>query len=589
MKVGEGRSSLFRRLLGYVSRHRLAFYVAIIAMVIMAAVQTGFAWLIKPIMNDGLVEPRAELVSVLPMVVMVMLLVQALSNFVGTYAMSAVGRGVIKDLRADIFSRLIYLSADFFDQHSSSSIVSKLIYDVEQTATATTDTLTAMVKDVLATAGLLGLMFYLDWKLTLIFLVFVPLVVAIMRYATKRFRKTSKRIQDSVGGIAHVTKEAALGQRVVKTYGGQQQEREAFQVANRHNYRQTMKRAVVSSAVVPVTTLCLGIPLAIILYVYLNHLRTGPESAGDFASYLAALFMVTSPIKRLAKVNEKIQIGITAANSAFQIIDTEPESDLGTREMKRARGEIQMTGVSFGYLGGKAVVLEDVSLEVSPGQRIALVGPSGSGKSTVTSLLLRLYRPEKGVITLDDIDIQELTLRDLRRQIAIVSQDTVLFDDTIRRNILYGVTEDVDEERFNAVTSAAHIDEFVAHFSSGMDTMVGEHGIRLSGGQRQRIAIARALYKNAPILILDEATSALDTRSERLVQDATETLMEGRTTLLIAHRLTTVEGADQILVLKEGRIVEQGRHAELLAQSGVYADLHRVQKRKNLHDEPIQG
>jgi subfamily B ATP-binding cassette protein MsbA len=557
-------------------------------MIAMAVIQTGFAWLIKPIMNDGLIAPKMEWISVLPFVVMLMLLVQALSNFVGTYAMSVVGRGVIRDLRTEIFSRLIDLSAGYFDQHSSSTIVSKLIYDVEQTATATTDTLTAMVKDVLATVGLLGLMFYLDWKLTVIFLVFIPVVVAVMRHATRRFRKTSQRIQDSVGGIAHVTNEAAQGQRVVKTYGGQQQEREAFAAANQHNFRQTMKRAVVSAAVVPVTTLCLGIPLAIILYVYLNYLRTGPESAGDFASYLAALFMVTSPIKRLAKVNEKIQIGITAANSAFQIIDTEPEPDHGDKEMGRANGEIRMSGVHFGYRGGKSVVLEDVDLEVMPGQRIALVGPSGSGKSTITSLLLRLYPPEKGQITLDGIDIQELRLKDLRRQIAIVSQDTVLFDDTIRRNILYGMVDEEDDERLNTVVSAAHIDEFVKHFPDGLDTQVGEHGLRLSGGQRQRIAIARALYKNAPILILDEATSALDTRSERLVQDATETLMEGRTTLLIAHRLTTIEGADQILVLQEGRIVEQGRHAELLEKSGVYADLHRVQSEKVLRNEPFQ-
>ena len=496
--------------------------------------------------------------------------------------MSAVGRGVIKDLREDIFSRLIDLSADYFDQHSSSTLVSKLIYDVEQTATATTDTLTALVKDVLATVGLLGLMFYLDWKLTLVFLVFVPLVVYIMGHATRRFRKTSQRIQDSVGGIAHVTKEAALGQRLVKTYGGQEQERGAFAIANQHNYRQTMKRAVVSSAVVPITTLCLGIPLAIILYVYLNYLRVGPESAGEFASYLAALFMVTSPIKRLAKINEKIQIGITAAGSAFQIIDTEPEEDLGTLRLDRARGEIEMSGVSFSYRGGKNAVLKDVCLKVDPGQKIALVGPSGSGKSTITSLLLRLYRPDQGTITLDGIDIQALKLSDLRDQIAIVSQDTILFDDSIKRNILYGMTEEEDQERFDAVVKAAHIEEFVTHYPEGFDTRVGEHGIRLSGGQRQRIAIARALYKNAPVLVLDEATSALDTRSERLVQDATETLMKGRTTLLIAHRLTTIEGADQILVLKDGEIVEQGSHVELLAKSGVYADLHRVQSEKSL-------
>jgi len=325
--------------------------------------------------------------------------------------------------------------------------------------------------------------------------------------------------------------------------------------------------------------LLVGPAIALILYIFLQYLRTGPESAVEFSAYIMACMALMSPLKRLAKVNEKVQVGLTAANSVFRVIDAVPEEDSGSLPMSQTRGHILFDDVTFKYRDDDPAVLENVDLEIKPGERVALVGPSGSGKSTITSLMLRFYQPQQGNIILDGHDLTDIVLSDLRSQVALVSQDTTLFDDTIARNIMYGMLEQYDEERLHAAVEAAHVDEFLGELPLGLDTVVGEHGLRLSGGQRQRIAIARAIYKDAPILILDEATSALDNKSERYVQDALETLMNGRTSLVIAHRLSTIESADKIIVLAGGRIVEKGSHKKLMKNGGVYADLHRAQGR----------
>lgn len=574
---------VFKRLVSYLWRHKPLVYTAVFFMIATALTEASFAAMIKNIINDGFVNANEWYLKWLSLIFLGLMILRAVLGFFANYTMAKVGRFVTYNIRQDIFSNLITLPTTFFDQNSSSKNVSKLIYDVEATATATTDTLTIMFKDAVASVALTFYLFYLDWRLTLIFVFSIPVLVFITRYSNKRFRRTSKDIQDSMGGIADTVKEASIGQKVIKVYGGQNQELENFTRANEFNLKQNLKRALVSSAIVPVTMMAVAPAIAIILYVFLNYLRVGPESAGNFISYLAACMMLMSPLKRLAKVNEKIQTGITAANSVFAVIDAQPEKDIGTTSIDKTKGHLQFNNVTFSYSSQdkSQVVLKDISFEVKPGKRVALVGPSGSGKSTMTSLILRFYAQQEGTITLDGHDINDILLEDLRNQVALVSQETTLFDDTIGRNIMYGMLDQYDEERLNSAIKAAHVDEFLNELPDGLDTIVGEHGLRLSGGQRQRIAIARAIYKDAPILILDEATSALDNKSERYVQDALETLMKGRTSLVIAHRLSTVESADEIFVLQSGQIVERGSHKKLLKQGGVYDELHQAQSKHN--------
>ena len=570
---------VFKRLVSYLWRHKPLVYTAIFFMIATAMTEASFAAMIKFIINDGFVNAKEWHLQWLSLIFLALMALRACLGFLSAYSMAKVGRYVTYDIRQDIFSNLINLPTTFFDQNSSSKNVSKLIYDVEVTSTATTDTLTIMFKDSVTSVALACYLFYLDWRLTLIFVFTIPVLVGITSYSNRRFRRTSKDIQDSMGGIADIVKEASIGQKVIKVYGGQKQELENFTRANQFNLKQNLKRALVSAGIVPVTMLAVAPVIALILYIFLNYLRVGPESAGDFISYLSGCLMMMSPLKRLAKTNEKIQTGITAANSVFSVIDATPEKDESENELEKTKGHLRFDNVTFSYSDEEdsQIILDDISFEIKSGKRVALVGPSGSGKSTITSLILRFYKQQKGSITLDGDDINDISLKSLRDQVSLVSQETTLFDDTIGRNIMYGMLEDYDEDRLNAAIKAAHVDNFVKDLPDGLDTVVGEHGMRLSGGQRQRIAIARAIYKDAPILILDEATSALDNKSERYVQDALETLMKGRTSLVIAHRLTTVESADEIYVLQSGKIVERGPHKKLLKKAGAYAELHQAQ------------
>jgi len=569
---------VFARLLSYLWRHKSVLGMAVLFMICTALTEASFAAMIRSIVNDAFVEANQWYIKWVSLMLLGLMFLRAISGFFANYFMARVGRHVIFEIRQDIFSNLISLPTPFFDENSSSKNVSKLIYDVEATATATTDTLTILFKDSVVSVTLIVWLLYLDWRLTLIFIITLPFLLGITRYSNKRFRRTSHEIQNSMGGIADTVKEASIGQKVIKVYGGQSQEFENFTRANRFNLEQNLKRARVSAALIPVTMLAVGPAISLILYIYLNYLRGGPEAAGDFTSYLTACVMLMSPLKRLAKVNEKIQIGVTAANSIFGIIDAKPEVDTGVTPIDRCGGHLKFDNVSFKYSAeDEQKVLHNIDFEIEPGKRVALVGASGSGKSTITSLILRFYSPQEGRITLDGHDLEEIILKDLRNQFSLVSQETTLFDDTIGRNIMYGMLDLYDEDRLNQAIKAAHVDEFVYDLPLGLDTVVGEQGLRLSGGQRQRIAIARAIYKDSPILILDEATSALDNKSERFVQDALETLMQGRTSLVIAHRLSTIEGADTIVVLDHGQIVEQGSHKKLLRKGGVYAELHKAQ------------
>ncbi|HAU68322.1 MAG TPA: lipid A export permease/ATP-binding protein MsbA [Gammaproteobacteria bacterium] len=571
---------VFKRLLEYLWRHKKLLALAVMFMILTALTEASFAALIEQVVNDGFVNAKEWHLKWLGLVVLGVVVLRAVLGYLANYSMARLGRYVVHEIRGDIFANLITLPTTYFAKNSSSKNVSKLIYDVEATATATTDTLTIMFKDTVVTAALVFWLFYLDWRLTLIFLFSVPMIYGITRYSNSRFRKTSKEIQDSMGGIADTVKEASIGHKVIKVYSGQKQEIENFGRANGFNLEQNLKRARVSSAIVPITLLAVGPAIALILYIYLNYLRIGPEAAGQFTSYLSACIMLMSPLKRLTKVNEKIQIGITAANSVFSVIDAKPERDEGLLPLHTTSGHMVFNNVSFRYEDDEQAILKNISFEIRPGKRVALVGPSGSGKSTITNLMLRFYQPQEGTITLDGHDITELRLKDMRDQIALVSQETTLFDDTIRRNIMYGMLDDENDERLIGAIEGAHVDEFLNELPEGLETLVGESGLRLSGGQRQRIAIARAIYKNAPILILDEATSALDNKSERFVQEALEALMKDRTSLVIAHRLTTIESADEILVLDGGEIVEQGSHSKLMRRNGLYAELHRAQSKK---------
>ena len=577
--------AVYTRLLKYLLKHKPILGMAIFFMVLTALTEASVAKLVELIINNGFVKADEWFLKWLGVILFALITCRAIFGYISNYAMARVGRYVIHGLRQDIFSNMIKLPTQFYDENSSSKNVSKLIYDVEATATATTDTLTILFKDVVVSVALIGQMFYLDWRLTLIFLISTPMLVLVIRVSNRRFRKTSKEIQDSMGSIADTVKEASIGQKVIKVYGGQEQELENFTRANGFNLKQNLKRARVSAAVVPITLLAAGLAISIILHIYLNYLRYGPEAAGQFMAYLTICMVLMGPLKKLAKVNEKIQIGITAANSVFSVVDAKPEEDSGKASLSRVEGHLRFDHVTFDYDNCGSMsdrdtpVLNDISFEIKPGKRVALVGPSGSGKSTITSLILRFYHPQQGEITLDGHNVNDILLEDLRDQVALVSQETTLFDDTIGRNIMYGMLDQYDEERLNAAIKAAHVDEFLNGLPDGLDTVVGEHGLRLSGGQRQRIAIARAIYKDAPILILDEATSALDNKSERYVQDALETLMKDRTSLVIAHRLSTIESADQIIVLANGQVVEKGSHKKLLKKAGVYRELHLAQSK----------
>jgi subfamily B ATP-binding cassette protein MsbA len=568
---------LYRRLMAYVWPHKWVFLASILGMVVASGTEVGFAWVMKPLIDGGFVKKDTDSIRYLPILIVAIFVARGLFGFIGSYATNWVGRQVIFQIRSQMFTRLVHLPSRFFDAHSSGILISKVIYDVEQVMNAATKAFTAMVKDSLSLVGLLGWMLYLNWQLTLLFMLLAPVIALSVRAISQRFRKTSRLIQQSMGEITHVVQEAIEGQRVVKIFCAQEAEARAFNLVNARNLKQAMKKATAAAINVPVIELLAAVGMAIAIYFALQQSSAGRLTAGAFTSYITAMGLMLPPIKRLSMVNEVIQTGMAAAQSVFGLIDETPEADSGTLEIPRATGRIEYRQVGFRYPVSNAPVLDDVSFRIEPGETLALVGASGSGKTTAANLLPRFYMVDSGKILLDGMNINALKLNNLRSHIALVSQETVLFDDSIRNNIAYGKEGPIDDARIVEAARAAHVLDFALQQPEGLDTMVGERGVRLSGGQRQRIAIARAIYKNAPILILDEATSALDTESERLVQDAMRELMRNRTTLVIAHRLSTIENANRILVLTQGRVVETGTHAELLAKNGTYARLYRLQ------------
>ena len=568
---------VYKRLLGYVRPLWFAFLVAILANAVYSGLDTLFVKSLAPLVDKGLIGKDVGFLGKAPLFVIALIATRGIANFVADYAMAWVGRKVVMQLRQELFARLLQLPVGFFDRNNSGELLSKITFNTEQVARASTDAVTTAIKEGAFAIGLLYVMFSENWRLAATFVIAAPFIAVMVRYTTLRFRKVSRQIQDSMGDITHVAQESLEGYKVVKTYGGFDFENERFDKVSNRNRQQQMKLIATKAMSVPVVQFIAALAFALTIYVSTQEIMAGRLSAGSFVALMSAIMALLKPLKDLTTVNSTMQQGVAAAHSIFEILDMAPEPDTGTRVLERARGEIEYRNVDFGY--GDEQVLKNISFTVKPGQKVALVGRSGSGKSTITSLLMRFYQPQSGEILIDGVPVQELTLASLRSQIAVVSQQVTLFNDTVAHNIAYGGLQDVSSERLVAAAKTAHAWDFIQGLAQGMDTVVGENGSLLSGGQRQRIAIARAVLKNAPILILDEATSALDTESERHIQAALESLMEGCTSLVIAHRLSTIENADQILVVDAGRIVEAGTHGELLARGGEYARLHAMQFR----------
>ena len=529
--------------------------------------------LMKPLMDGGFVNKDPEIIHTTLLFFIGLAFLRGLSTFISDYTINWIGRKVIFDIRNALFSHMTYLPSAFYDTNPSGMLISKLIYDVEQIASAITNAMFVLGKEGLTVIVLLSWMVYLDWKLTLILLIIVPVILFLIKIMSQRIRKASRMVQESVGEISQITQEATEGQRVVKAFCGQENEIKTFSAANNMNRKQMMKKIVVSALGTPIVQVLAILSIVIVTFFALE----GGKTSGDFVSYFTSLTLLMNPLKQLTKINETIQTGLAAAQSVFGLLDQERETDKGKVTLAKAKGKIEYQHISFRYPTSHQDVLHDISFHLEPGQTLALVGSSGSGKTTVANLMPRFYMVDNGRILLDGVNINEFSLDNLRRHIAVVGQETLLFEGTIRDNIAYGYVGPIDNKKIIDAATAAYVMEFVDKMPDRLDSLVGEKGVRLSGGQRQRIAIARALYKDAPILILDEATSSLDTESERQVQAAMQLLMKNRTTLVIAHRLSTIEHADQIVVLAQGKAVETGTHTELLALNGIYASLYHTQ------------
>ena len=570
--ISANATAVYLRLFKYAWRYKLIFGISVLALVVLSATNTGFLAAIKQVTDEGFVNKDPSKLAWLPLILFGLLAVRAIAGYASTMSVRWVARRVVENLRLDAFKSLMALPISYYDSNSSGVITSKLTFDTEQVAKASTNVAISAVRDTLTIIGMVGYMLYLDWRLTLVFAVTIPFMAIYLQKMTPKIRSAGKAVQDTMGEITKVSEEAISGQRMVKIFGGGDYEYRRFGQAvahNRYMHIKFIRRGLLNSFVIE---LLAAIALGLVVFY-----ATGRFTAGEFAAFLGALLMLIAPIKSLTSMNEDLQMGIAAAQSMFTLMDSHGELDEGTREIGRAKGEIEFRHVSLRYENAKRNAINNLNIVVKTGEKIALVGRSGGGKSTLVNLLPRFYEAHEGSILLDGIDVRSLTLKNLRQQFALVSQDVILFNDTVFNNIAYGDLRDTPEDQVIEAAKAAYAWEFIQNLPNGLYSEIGDRGVRLSGGQRQRLAIARAILKNAPILLLDEATSALDTESEQHVQQALDGLMRNRTSIVIAHRLSTIENADRILVMEQGEIVESGTHDELLAANGHYTKLYRKQ------------
>jgi ATP-binding cassette, subfamily B, bacterial MsbA len=562
----------YKRLLKYTARFWLFFLVGTLGFLFNGLTEAASAKLVQYII-DAIQHGNQEHMNWFPVLVVGVVFMRGVGSFVGNYFLSLVSRNIVYEMRRELFDKLLVLPAAYYHLNSPGHIAAKIIFNVEQVTGAATDALKTIVREGFVVVTLLGYLFYLNWRLSLSLLIIGPMAGVLIRVASKRFRKLSSKIQNAMGDVNHAVNETVTAFQVVKTYGGEDYERQRFDRASRENLRQGMKMVVTSALSTPLVQLLLAVAMGGVIWVALQPALMQGISAGEFVSYIVAAGMLQRPVRSLTEVNEKIQRGIAASASVFELLDMPAEADKGSLEVVRLRGDIEFRDVDFSYQPDKPVLC-GINLSVKPGQTVALVGRSGSGKTTLVNLLPRFYEADHGQVLLDGHPIEDYKLPGLRKQIATVSQKVVLFDDTIAHNIAYGAFRDRSQHEIEMAARAAYAHDFIMALPEGYQTRVGQDGVQLSGGQRQRIAIARALLKDAPILVLDEATSALDNESEFYIQAALDEIMKGRTTLVIAHRLSTIESADLIVVMDAGRLVEAGTHTELLAKNGAYAQLH---------------
>ncbi|MES9823238.1 MAG: lipid A export permease/ATP-binding protein MsbA [Candidatus Thiodiazotropha endolucinida] len=564
---------LYLRLLKRVRPYWRQFSGALAAMVVLALTEPAIPWLMKPMLDGSFVEKDPAIIFWSPILLILLFSIRGIMNFISGVAFEWVAGKVVLDLRRMMIERILTMGTPYFDAHATGSLISKVTFNVNQVTMAATKVLTTLVKDTIIIIGLLAYMLYLNWLLTLAVFMAMPVIVVAVRFLAIRLRRVNRALQQTMGVMTQVLEESIRGHKVIKIFEGRPYEQRRFLERANWVRRYNMKSKVAGSAHMPLVEFVGAAMIAALVYVSTHQTAAGELTVGGFVSLMVAIGLLFSPLKRLTGINQPLQKGLAAAESVFSLVDEQPEADSGTRSLENVEGRVSFDAVSFRYPAMDKDALKPISFEMEPGSTVALVGHSGGGKTTIANLIPRFYTPTGGRILIDGIDIQELSLISLRRQISYVGQDSVLFDDSVAANIAYGAVGEVSQEQIVEAAKSAHALEFIQRLPDGFDTVIGEDGVRLSGGQRQRLAIARALIKDAPVLLLDEATSALDTESERYVQAALKTLTQERTTLVIAHRLSTIQHADKILVIQDGELVEEGKHRQLIDQKGVYYQL----------------